>query len=32
VLVTHDSEVADRADSRYTMRDGTLSAQVREVS
>ena len=32
VLVTHDSEVAARADSRYTMRDGVLSAQVREVS
>ncbi|WP_215455331.1 ABC transporter ATP-binding protein [Streptomyces sp. ATCC 21386] len=32
VLVTHDCEVAARADSRYTMRDGVLSAQVREVS
>ncbi|WP_443078214.1 ABC transporter ATP-binding protein [Streptomyces sp. SP17KL33] len=32
VLVTHDSEVAARADSRYTMCDGVLSAQVREVS
>ncbi|MFD9108633.1 ABC transporter ATP-binding protein [Streptomyces bottropensis] len=32
VLVTHDSEVAARADSRYTMRDGILSAQVKEVS
>nr|WP_202498982.1 ABC transporter ATP-binding protein [Streptomyces sp. SID5476] len=32
VLVTHDSEVAARADSRYTMRDGVLSAQVREAS
>ena len=32
VLVTHDLEVAARADSRYTMRDGILSAQVREVS
>ncbi len=32
VLVTHDSEVASRADSRFTMCDGVLSAEVREVS
>ncbi|BBC36523.1 Macrolide ABC transporter ATP-binding protein [Streptomyces graminofaciens] len=32
VLVTHDSQVAARADSRYTMCDGTLTAQMREVS
>ncbi|MFE7929677.1 ABC transporter ATP-binding protein [Streptomyces sp. NPDC057456] len=30
VLVTHDTQVADRADNRYTMCDGTLTAQVRE--
>ncbi|MFE0731587.1 ABC transporter ATP-binding protein [Streptomyces antibioticus] len=32
VLVTHDAQVAARADHRYTMRDGVLTAQVREVS
>ncbi|UJV43615.1 macrolide ABC transporter ATP-binding protein [Streptomyces sp. AMCC400023] len=32
VLVTHDSEVASRADSRFTMCDGVLSAEVREAS
>ncbi|MFI1047443.1 ABC transporter ATP-binding protein [Streptomyces griseoruber] len=32
VLVTHDTQVAARADSRYTMRDGVLTAQVREAS
>ncbi|MFD9131597.1 ABC transporter ATP-binding protein [Streptomyces bottropensis] len=32
VLVTHDSQVAACADSRYTMCDGILSAQVREAS
>ncbi|MGW0943449.1 ABC transporter ATP-binding protein [Streptomyces sp. NPDC002623] len=32
VLVTHDSQVAARADSRYTMCDGLLTAQVREAS
>ncbi|MET9129756.1 ABC transporter ATP-binding protein [Streptomyces antibioticus] len=32
VLVTHDAQVAARADHRYTMRDGALTAQVREVS
>ncbi|MFM9595216.1 ABC transporter ATP-binding protein [Streptomyces scabiei] len=32
VLVTHDSEVASRADSRFTMCDGVLSAEMREVS
>ncbi|MFI1924109.1 ABC transporter ATP-binding protein [Streptomyces sp. NPDC020377] len=30
VLVTHDAQVASRADSRYTMRDGVLSALDRE--
>ncbi|NUV63116.1 ABC transporter ATP-binding protein [Streptomyces sp. CAI-85] len=32
VLVTHDAQVAARADHRYTMRDGALTAQVREAS
>ncbi|MER6155527.1 ABC transporter ATP-binding protein [Streptomyces sp. NPDC001868] len=32
VLVTHDSQVAARADHRYTMRDGVLSAQVKEAT
>ncbi|WP_308114301.1 ABC transporter ATP-binding protein [Streptomyces brasiliscabiei] len=32
VMVTHDSQVAARADSRFTMCDGVLSASVREVS
>ncbi|WP_340379756.1 ABC transporter ATP-binding protein [Streptomyces sp. SS7] len=32
VLVTHDAQVAARADTRYTMRDGMLAAQVREAS
>jgi putative ABC transport system ATP-binding protein len=32
VLVTHDDQVASRADSRYTMCDGILKAQVRETS
>ncbi|WP_328224683.1 ABC transporter ATP-binding protein [Streptomyces sp. NBC_00310] len=32
LLVTHDSQVAARADNRYTMCDGTLSAQVREAT
>lgn len=32
LLVTHDHQVAARADSRYTMCDGTLTSQVREVS
>ncbi|MGW0581456.1 ABC transporter ATP-binding protein [Streptomyces sp. NPDC002920] len=32
VLVTHDMQVAARADNRYTMCDGVLTAQVREVS
>ncbi|MFJ1805076.1 MULTISPECIES: ABC transporter ATP-binding protein [unclassified Streptomyces] len=32
LLVTHDMQVAARADTRYTMRDGTLTAQVRETS
>ncbi|MGW2883927.1 ABC transporter ATP-binding protein [Streptomyces griseoruber] len=32
VLVTHDAQVAARADTRYTMRDGVLVAQVREAS
>ena len=32
VLVTHDTQVAARADNRYTMRDGVLTAQVREAS
>ncbi|KFG08474.1 macrolide ABC transporter ATP-binding protein [Streptomyces scabiei] len=32
VLVTHDSQVAACADSRYTMCDGILSAHVRETS
>lgn len=32
VLVTHDAQVAARADNRYTMRDGVLTAQVREAS
>ncbi|WP_327732260.1 ABC transporter ATP-binding protein [Streptomyces sp. NBC_00487] len=31
LLVTHDSQVAARADNRYTMCDGILSAQVREA-
>ncbi|MDQ0683734.1 putative ABC transport system ATP-binding protein [Streptomyces achromogenes] len=32
VLVTHDAQVASRADSQYTMRDGVLSALVREAT
>ncbi|MCQ9130568.1 ABC transporter ATP-binding protein [Streptomyces hilarionis] len=32
LLVTHDHQVAARADSRYTMCDGLLTPQVREVS
>ncbi|MFG2571506.1 ABC transporter ATP-binding protein [Streptomyces sp. NPDC048481] len=32
VLVTHDSQVAARADNRYVMRDGELTEQVREAS
>ncbi|OOQ51891.1 macrolide ABC transporter ATP-binding protein [Streptomyces antibioticus] len=32
VLVTHDAQVAAQADHRYTMRDGILTAQVREAS
>ncbi|KFF97920.1 ABC transporter ATP-binding protein [Streptomyces europaeiscabiei] len=32
LLVTHDSQVAARADNRYTMCDGILSAQVREAT
>ncbi|QJT06841.1 ABC transporter ATP-binding protein [Streptomyces asoensis] len=32
VLVTHDTQVADRADDRYVMCDGVLTAQVREAS
>ncbi|WP_234438312.1 ABC transporter ATP-binding protein [Streptomyces sp. 303MFCol5.2] len=32
VLVTHDTQVADRADDRYIMCDGELTAQVREAS
>ncbi|WP_330349863.1 ABC transporter ATP-binding protein [Streptomyces sp. NBC_00582] len=32
VLVTHDPQVAARADTRYTMRDGVLAAQTREAS
>ncbi|MFI1027292.1 ABC transporter ATP-binding protein [Streptomyces sp. NPDC020951] len=32
VLVTHDVQVASRADHRYTMCDGVLTAEVREVS
>ncbi|MEU1510715.1 ABC transporter ATP-binding protein [Streptomyces sp. NPDC005811] len=32
VLVTHDAQVAARADHRYTMCDGVLTAQVREAS
>ncbi|MER5193167.1 ABC transporter ATP-binding protein [Streptomyces sp. NPDC002755] len=32
VLVTHDTQVADRADDRYIMCDGVLTAQVREAS
>lgn len=32
VLVTHDPQVAARADSRYIMRDGELTEQVREAS
>ncbi|MFJ8104758.1 ABC transporter ATP-binding protein [Streptomyces sp. NPDC096132] len=32
VLVTHDAEVAARADSRYSMRDGVLTALAREAS
>ncbi|MGW0871945.1 ABC transporter ATP-binding protein [Streptomyces sp. NPDC002740] len=32
VLVTHDAQVASRADSQYTMRDGILSAPDREAS
>ncbi|MFD0338336.1 ABC transporter ATP-binding protein [Streptomyces sp. NPDC127117] len=31
VLVTHDPAVAERADSRYTMVDGTLTAEQVEV-
>ncbi|MEU9432090.1 ABC transporter ATP-binding protein [Streptomyces sp. NPDC048252] len=32
ILVTHDTQVAARADYRYTMCDGVLTAQVRESS
>ncbi|MFJ9293136.1 ABC transporter ATP-binding protein [Streptomyces asoensis] len=32
VLVTHDADVAARADTHYSMCDGVLTAQVREVS
>jgi putative ABC transport system ATP-binding protein len=32
LLVTHDDQVAARADSRYTMCDGKLTADIREVS
>lgn len=32
VLVTHDTQVAARADNRYTMCDGLLTAEVREAS
>ncbi|WP_314221651.1 ABC transporter ATP-binding protein [Streptomyces zaehneri] len=32
VLVTHDAQVASRADTRYTMCDGILTAQVQETS
>ncbi|WP_242432543.1 ABC transporter ATP-binding protein [Streptomyces sp. Root1310] len=32
VLVTHDTQVAARADTRYTMRDGMLTAQAQETS
>ncbi|MFF1542551.1 ABC transporter ATP-binding protein [Streptomyces sp. NPDC058291] len=32
VLVTHDPQVAARADIRYTMSDGELTEQVREAS
>ncbi|AOR34479.1 macrolide ABC transporter ATP-binding protein [Streptomyces fodineus] len=31
VLVTHDQQVATRADSHYTMRDGVLAARAREA-
>ncbi|MDR6973736.1 putative ABC transport system ATP-binding protein [Streptomyces sp. 3330] len=31
VLVTHDAQVASRADSQYVMRDGVLSALAREA-
>ncbi|MET7654010.1 ABC transporter ATP-binding protein [Streptomyces sp. NPDC005486] len=32
VLVTHDAQVASRADSQYTMCDGVLSALARETT
>jgi putative ABC transport system ATP-binding protein len=32
LLVTHDDQVAARADSRYIMCDGALTTQVREAS
>ncbi|MGW6921367.1 ABC transporter ATP-binding protein [Streptomyces sp. NPDC054950] len=32
VLVTHDTQVAARADSRYSMCDGMLTAQAQETS
>lgn len=32
VLVTHDSQVASRADSQYAMRDGVLSTLAREAT
>ncbi|OQR61371.1 macrolide ABC transporter ATP-binding protein [Streptomyces maremycinicus] len=31
ILVTHDAQVASRADSQYVMRDGVLSALTRET-
>ncbi|MFI6033164.1 ABC transporter ATP-binding protein [Streptomyces sp. NPDC051315] len=32
VLVTHDADVAARADTHYTMRDGVLACRAREAS
>jgi putative ABC transport system ATP-binding protein len=32
VLVTHDQQVAARADTHYTMRDGTLTTYAREAT
>lgn len=32
VLVTHDQQVAARADTHYTMSDGALAAHTREAT